>query len=316
MVVTPISSSMKNNIRISLALGSLLLLTSACAPYGKSAYSTVDQSSTANGDLGAGAGDATGSGPTAPPTAQDGTANGTANGTSKSVPPFNSLPEGPAKFSHPWSNTQTSIVIDAYSGNSIDWKKMSSDPRMAGVIHRSSIGLQGDSQYASRRKLAKSYGLLWGAYHLGRSGDPVAQAKFFLKVIGDDPEAMMFLDLEDTSSSSMMNIPNAVKFMQYVVQATGRIPVVYANDSVTKALNAALGSDPIFTKSRLWYARFVQTIQSFPKGIWQTYFLWQFSSEINCSRTGACLYNVAGTSSDMDINVFYGSKEALASQWK
>ena len=113
----------------------------------------------------------------------------------------------------------------------------------------------------------------------------------------------------------MMSVAESVKFMEYVYQQTGRIPVVYANHSVTKALNTALAGNELFAKSRLWYARFRTDIPDFPKGIWGTYFLWQFSSEINCSKTGTCLYNVPGTAFDMDVNVFYGSKAALASQW-
>lgn len=235
--------------------------------------------------------------------------------TPPSNDPFDSLAEGPAKFDSPWKNPDTSIVIDAYQNNAIDWDRMATDSRMAAVIHRSSIGLATDTQYTARRKIAKARGYLWGAYHLGKSGDPIEQAKFFLKTIENDPETLMFLDLEDTSNSTMMNIPNAEKFMQYVFDQTGRVPVVYANHSVTKALNAALPSSAIFKSSRLWYARFRSDVPDFPKGIWSTFFLWQFSSEINCSKTGSCLYNVPGTAYDIDVNVFYGSKAALASQW-
>jgi lysozyme len=229
---------------------------------------------------------------------------------------FKSLGETPEKFNRPWKNPATSIVIDAYEGNAIDWTKMATDKRVVGIIHRSSIGTTGDSKYIARKKIAKAHGYLWGAYHLGRSGDPIAQAKFFLKTIENDTDSLLALDLENTSSPSMMNIPNAVIFMNYVVAQTGRVPVVYANDSVTKAINSVLSKNALFRSSHLWYARFRNDIQNFPKGVWSTYFLWQFSSELNCSRTGGCLYNVAGTSADMDINVFYGSAAELASQWK
>jgi hypothetical protein len=48
---------------------------------------------------------------------------------------------------------------------------------------------------------------------------------------------------------------------------------------------------------------------------WATYTLWQFSSEIDCSAQGTCLYNVPGTRFDMDVNVFFGTPEGLKAQW-
>ena len=229
--------------------------------------------------------------------------------------PFDSLKEGPEKYAKAWSHPATTIVIDAFQGNPIDWDKMATDKRVVAVLHRSTIGLTTDTKYEERKKIALERGYLWGAYHLGKSGDPIAQAKHFLKVAGSGPETLLVLDLEDTASSKMMNIEGAVKFMEYVYEQTGRIPVVYANQNVTLALNKSLIGHPLFMKTKLWYARFRSDIPDFPRGIWSSYFLWQFSSEINCSKTGTCLYNVPGTAFDMDVNVFYGSREALASQW-
>lgn len=223
--------------------------------------------------------------------------------------------ENPSAFASPWNSSNTSIVIDAYEGNSIDWNKMSTDKKVVGVIHRSSIGLTVDKLYLSRQKIAKERGYLWGAYHLGRPGNTIAQAKLFLDLIGDDPDTLMILDLEDTSSSKFMTVAEAEVFMSYVYEKTGRIPVVYANHVTTQALNKKVASNPLFQQSKLWYARFKSTVTDFPVGIWKGYFLWQFSSEINCSKTGTCLYNVPGTSSDMDVNVYYGNSRDLASEW-
>ena len=228
------------------------------------------------------------------------------------VEPF---PEDAKKFNRAWTRTDTSILIDCYQGSSINWDKLSTDKRVAGVIHRATIGLRADTLFASRRDIANRKGLLWGAYHLGKSGDPLTQAEFFLKTLGDSKNVLMILDLENTSDGSMMNVANAKLFMAYIYQQTGRVPVVYANHSVTKALNTAVKNDPNFKSSRLWYARYLSAIPDFPKGNWNTYFLWQFSSYLNCSKTGSCLYNVPGTDRYIDVNVFYGSREALQYQW-
>src|SRR6185437_5135310 len=104
-------------------------------------------------------------------------------------------------------------------------------------------------------------------------------------------------------------------FVQYIFQQTGRYPVIYANNNVTTAMNSALKGDPVFSQTRLWYARFRSNIPGFPVGLWPTYFLWQFSGEVNCTATGQCLYNVPGTDYHIDVNVFYGDKSALQYQW-
>jgi GH25 family lysozyme M1 (1,4-beta-N-acetylmuramidase) len=59
----------------------------------------------------------------------------------------------------------------------------------------------------------------------------------------------------------------------------------------------------------LWYARFKPDVKDFPKGIWPTYALWQFSSEIRVQKL------IPGTDPDIDVNVYNGSVDALRSAW-
>lgn len=235
------------------------------------------------------------------------------------VKPAPVIPPAPnysqSNFNTPWKKTDTTIVIDAYEGNSIDWNKMATDKKVTAVIHRSSIGTRIDTQYVARKKIALERGYLWGAYHLGNRGNTIAQANLFLSLLKDEPETLMILDLEDTSAGNFMSIDEAVVFMNYVYEKTGRIPTVYANHTVTKALNIRLKGNALFQQAKLWYARFKPTVSDFPVGIWDNYFLWQFSSEINCTKTGSCLYNVPGTKFDMDVNVFHGSASDLEAQW-
>lgn len=242
----------------------------------------------------------------------------------KENPPITTAPEKPiestplnlnASLDNPWKNYSTVIAIDAYEGNSIDWNKMASDKKMVAVIHRSSSGLKTDSKYIVRKTEALKRGYLWGAYHLGARGNTLQQADLFIS-LANDKDTLMILDLEDTSNKSMMTVDESVLFMDYVFKKTGKLPVIYANHSVTVALNSKLATNEMFKKTKLWYARFKGKVTDFPVGIWKNYFLWQFSSEINCTKTGSCLYNVPGTLFDMDINVFYGSKEELKSQWR
>lgn len=218
-------------------------------------------------------------------------------------------------FKKPWKKEESSIVIDAYELNSIDWDKMATDKKVVGVIHRSSIGMTTDTAYKERKKIALERGYLWGAYHLGRPGNTIAQADLFINLLNNEPNTLGILDLEDTTNGQFMSIDEAAKFMEYVFEKTGRILVVYANDSTTKLLNQKMKNNHLFQQSKLMYARFSSNVTDFPVGIWPNYFLWQFSSELNCSTTGSCLYNVPGTKSDMDVNVFYGSRTELESEW-
>lgn len=229
-------------------------------------------------------------------------------------PDPDTTPRGDA-FNAPWRRSDTSIVIDAYELNPINWTQMAADTKMVGVIHRSSIGLRVDRQYQARKEIARQRGYLWGAYHLGSRENTIAQAELFLSLIDDEEDTLMILDLEDTNNSRFMTLDQAVVFMEYVYEKTGRIPVVYANHSTTQLINQRLGQSAIIQQSKLWYARFKSNVTDFPRGIWDEYFLWQFSSEINCSKTGSCLYNVPGTLYDMDVNVYNGTEAQLRYEW-
>ena len=149
----------------------------------------------------------------------------------------------------------------------------------------------------------------------GDKGNVKEQVDLFLRLVGDAEDTLMILDLEDTSNGTFMTIDEAAEFMEMVYERTGKVPVVYANHSTTKKLNSQMANNHLFQQSKLWYARFKSNVYDYPSGIWPNYFLWQFSSEINCSTTGSCLYNVPGTSSDMDINVFYGTESDLKAKW-
>jgi GH25 family lysozyme M1 (1,4-beta-N-acetylmuramidase) len=127
----------------------------------------------------------------------------------------------------------------------------------------------------------------------------------------------MALDIESLNTNTDMSVPNARRFLQRVQEKTGRLPMLYGNDAVIRKISTSLGKDEVFSKTRLWYARFRQEIPNFPRGTWDTYTLWQFSSEINCTpaRPDGCLIRVPGTKTDMDINVFHGTTDELKAQW-
>lgn len=221
------------------------------------------------------------------------------------------------EFNEPWKNPKVALAIDPYEGNDIDWDQLATDKRVVAIIHRATIGDRADRKYADRKIEAKKRGYKWGAYHYGKPGDPIKQADFFLETVKPEPDDLMALDLESTDFDKHMSFDEARIFINRVKEKTGRYPVVYANNLVTKAIAEETATNDVFAKTRLWYARFKRSVTDFPTGKWKTYTLWQFSSEMNCAPTNrsACLYTVPGTEYDMDVDVFNGTIEELQDSW-
>src|SRR5437016_3257084 len=221
------------------------------------------------------------------------------------------------EFSEPWKNPNIALAIDPYEGNDIDWDNLATDKRVVALIHRATIGDRADRRYAERRDEAKQRGYKWGAYHFGKPGDPIKQADFFLETVKPTADALIALDLESTDGTTHMSFEAARAIIRRIKEKTGRYPLIYANNLVTKAISEQYGADEVFAKTRLWYARFRRMVPDFPQGTWKTYTLWQFSSEQNCApaNRSACLYTVPGTEYDMDVDVFNGTVEVLRSKW-
>ncbi len=241
----------------------------------------------------------------------------------------------------PWKKSENAIVVDAYELNEIDWSDMLSDGRIAGFISKASDGLpesytcKGDHNgdtvshcktmwrkyavsrelYETRRLLARSKGLLWGAYHLARPGNPVDQANHFLDYAKPQDDEMMVLDIEGIDPNNYMSLADAQIFAGHVKTRTGRYPVLYTNHVTARYIAANRETYRILSRLPLWYARYKPGIKgSFPMGNWDNYALWQFSAAVNCSKR-RCPYRVKGTESDIDVNVAPMSKAELRKVW-
>jgi lysozyme len=220
-----------------------------------------------------------------------------------------STPAIASEFSSPWSSKEAALVIDPYYGNSINWDKLKTEPRVLGIIHKSTIGSSKiDPEYFARKEEAKKRGYLWGSYHWGVSGNPEKQADYYIDTVKPTSDELIALDLEDATSSTLMNAKEALLFVKQIKKRTGRFPVLYTNHASAVLLSKNF-KDTEFAQCPIWYARFKSSVTDFPKGVWPTYTLWQFSSEIKTQIV------VPGVKSDMDINVYNGSTEALKTQW-
>src|SRR5256885_2634682 len=175
---------------------------------------------------------------------------------------FGVLAQSP-EFNEPWKNPNVALAIDPYEGNEIDWDKLMTDSRIVAIIHRATIGDRADRKYAERRDEAKKRGYKWGAYHFGRPGDPIKQADFFLDTVKPTADDLIALDLESTDGSKHMSFDEARVFIKRVKEKTGRYPLIYANNEVTKAITAQYAADETFSQRHLWYAHFWITVTGF-----------------------------------------------------
>ncbi|WP_246666013.1 GH25 family lysozyme [Aquamicrobium sp. LC103] len=242
-------------------------------------------------------------------------------------------------FSAPWNRRDRAIVIDAYENNPIDWTKLATDKRITGFINKGSDGLpppyrcEGNEteqrlckalwlRYAvakelfhTRKAMAKSLGLEWGAYHLGRPGNPIDQANHFIDFAQPGPDDLIAIDIEDNDPEKWISLEDAEEFARHIQRRLGRFPVLYTNGSTAQFIADNRAKYPLLSRLPLWYARYKPEIGlHFPKGNWDSYALWQFSSKANCDDR-KCPYRVPGTQNDIDVNVASMDAESLREAW-
>lgn len=240
----------------------------------------------------------------------------------------------------PWKRDELALVIDAYEYNPIDWQALASDKRIAGFINKGSDGLppkyrcKGEGMeydhcrlawkrysvtkelYHTRRMMAKKLGLVWGAYHLGRPGNPEDQADHFLEFAAPEDDELIAIDIEDNDPEKFMSLEDAEIFARRIKSRTGRWPVLYTNGSTSKFIAQRANEYPILSRLPIWYARYRTEIDGvFPLGNWQDYALWQFASHINCKGKSTCPYRPPGTAEDIDVNVAPMTRVALKKAW-
>ena len=242
-------------------------------------------------------------------------------------------------FNYAWRDKQKAIVIDAYEKNPIDWQKMVTDKRIRAFIGKSSDGLQSpwscsgnatqqkickksfqnyfmkQQLYHTRKTLAKALGLKWGAYHLGRPGNPIAQANHFLQFAKPEKDELIALDIEHDDPKKWISFKDAEIFARQIYKRIGRYPVLYTNHTTAQRIAARRDEFPLLSRLQLWYARFKGDIRgAFPMGNWDTYTLWQFSAHPNCNKR-RCLYRVPGTEPNIDVNISTLTIEEFDKAW-
>lgn len=253
--------------------------------------------------------------------------------------PVTAIPVHASEFARPWLSKDHALVIDAYEYNPLDWRKLAKNKRIAGFINKGSDGLppayrcKGDETerrlckalwkrysvarelFHTRKTIAKSLGLKWGAYHVARPGNPIDQANHFLDFAEPADDELMALDLEGLEPEKWMSLEDAETFARHIKHRTGRYPVLYANDVTAQYIADNRDRFGLLSRLPLWYARYKPNItRHFPKGYWQSYAIWQFSAAANCNRR-RCPYRIAGARNDIDVNVAPVDAPTLRQQW-
>ncbi|MEM9277269.1 MAG: GH25 family lysozyme [Pseudomonadota bacterium] len=230
-------------------------------------------------------------------------------------------------FLAPWKNADQALVLDAYERNPIDWSKVVQNKQIRAFIGKSSDGLpppyncpmKNETEktlckktfqnywlkrelYHTRKTAAKNLGLKWGAYHLGRPGNPIDQANHFIDFAEPQPDELIALDIEHDDPEKWISFKDAEIFAKHIKHRLGRYPILYTNHNTAKRIALRRNQFPLLSRLPLWYARYKGDIRGvFPMGNWQSYALWQFSSHVNCNKR-RCLYRVNGTQTDIDVN--------------
>ncbi|MEM7067878.1 MAG: GH25 family lysozyme [Pseudomonadota bacterium] len=243
-------------------------------------------------------------------------------------------------FVRPWKEQDEALVLDAYERNAINWSEVVTDKKIRAFIGKSSDGLPPPYKckqsseakktlcrktfqnywlkrelYQTRKTAAKNMGLKWGAYHLGRPGNPIEQANHFLKFADPQPDELIALDIEHDDPEKWISFADAEIFARHIKERLGRYPVLYTNHDTAKRIARQRNKYPLLSRLSLWYARYKEDIRGvFPLGNWERYALWQFSSHLNCNKR-KCLYRVKGTRTDIDVNATGLTIAQFEKQW-
>jgi lysozyme len=178
-----------------------------------------------------------------------------------------------------------------------------------GVINKATEGLGlADRTYAIRREPARRRGILYGAYHFLRRGDPIAQADHFLEValnVAQPDDLLLALDHEDRR----VPLDNAKQWLNRVFEKTGRRAALYSGFLIKEQLGDR--HDAFLAQHRLWLSHFSSDPKCPPN--WEEPFLIQFTGD----GIGPGPHQVPGIFIDggIDLNHFGGTAEQLRQQW-
>lgn len=200
------------------------------------------------------------------------------------------------------------VVIDLSHHNTVSSFTDIKNDGIVGVIHKATEGTSiVDNKYKTRRTAALNAGLLWGAFHFGRSGSGAAQAKHFLDIADPQPGDLLVLDFEDTPENQM-TLAQAEQFVQFIKDRTGKFPGLYTGESF---IHSVLGNNTgtLLKNCFLWVAKYAETKPAVPPA-WRTFTFWQYTDGVH----GSAPHSVNGVG-NCDRDKFNGSAPNLKKLW-
>jgi len=201
-------------------------------------------------------------------------------------------------------------VIDlSHYNQNLDFQQIAASG-ILGAIHKATQGTSyTDPTYQEHRQEALAAGLLWGAYHFGISGDGVAQADYFLSVVGKPAPGvplLMILDFETNTQGTSMSIVEAHAFITHIQAETGVVPGLYSGQYVKQLLGG--NTDPVLAQCWFWLSQYGPTPVVPPT--WKTWTLWQYTD----GAAGNGPYTVDGAGR-CDRDQFNGDADGLRRLW-
>jgi lysozyme len=188
--------------------------------------------------------------------------------------------------------------VSSYQGT-IDWPTAKASGISFAIAKATESTNFTDPTFATNWAGMKSAGVARGAYHFFHADvDPVAQANYFLGVVGalEPGDLPVVLDFEQLNGQSEATaVANAVEFLQTVTSKTGLTAMVYLSPGF---LSSYSGLEPY----DLWVANWNVTCPDVPSN-WSTWTLWQESD------TGS----VQGVPATVDLDTFNGTLSQLGS---
>ena len=188
-------------------------------------------------------------------------------------------------------------------GTPIDWSKVRSDGQSFAFVKATEGGDWVNPHYVQDIQAANAAGLKTGAYHYARpAGDAKTQAANFAAQIALAPDQTLppALDIEVADGKSAAQLEQWIEeFTSELKRLTGRTPMIYTYKYFWMG---QMNNSQKFSDMPLWLAAYQDQAPEAVGG-WKELSFWQ--------RSGSG--KVAGISTDVDMNLFNGSKQQLQS---
>ncbi|MBK4148843.1 hydrolase [Corynebacterium macginleyi] len=188
-------------------------------------------------------------------------------------------------------------------GMPIDWNKVKSDGQSFVFVKATEGTDWVNPHYVKDIQAANVHGLKTGAYHYARpAGDAKTQAANFATQIALAPNQTLppVLDIEVSEGKSPSQLEDWIEeFTSEIKHLTNRTPMIYTYKYFWMG---EMNNSQKFSNMPLWLAAYQDEAPD-PVGGWKNLSFWQ--------RSGSG--RVAGIPTDVDLNLFNGSKQQLDS---